>query len=96
VSIWPITWPFVTVEPISTSSASRMPVMLDDTLILRSGSSLPAPLTVRVIEVRAAGDVCTSTGGASFGRRLETATIPTRATTTRAKIHRAIVIAYLP
>ena len=68
--------------------------MFDDTLTLRSGSSLPAPVTVRVIDIFEATAVCTAIGGTSRGLRLESVTIATTAMITTAMIQRAIVMGH--
>ena len=72
-----------------------MPVMFEDTLTLCTGSSLPAPLTDRVIDVRAAVADCTVVVGSGRGCRLFMPTIATRPMITTAKIQRPIVIVQL-
>ena len=73
-------------------SSSSVPVMFDDTFTLWIGSSLPAPLTDRVIEARATVADCTAVGGCCRGFRLPTARSATSAMITPAKIQRPIVI----
>src|SRR5258706_8794271 len=75
-----------------TVSPSSVPVMFEDTLTLCTGSSLPAPLTARVIDVRVAVAGCTVVIRARRGCRLFMATRPTRAMITTAKIQRPMVI----